>query len=239
MKAMILAAGLGTRMRPLTDHTPKPMLKVAGLPLIEHQVRRLVAAGIKDIVINHAYLGEQIEAHLQDGSAFNCRIQYSYEPEALETGGGIFKALPLLAGPQNDDPFLLVNGDVWLDFDYSELVHRSMPTTNLAHLVMVRNPEFNPQGDFYLNKGYLQGEGAGNALTFSGVSILHPKLFAGCRAGIFKLAPLLFNAMQTHNVSGQLYDGFWLDVGTPARLQALIEHVDVKPVSKNFDRSDS
>ncbi len=223
MKAMILAAGLGTRMRPLTDHTPKPMLKVAGLPLIEHQVRRLVAAGITDIVINHAYLGEQIEAYLQDGSAFNCRIQYSYESQPLETGGGIFKALPLLAGPHNDEPFLLVNGDVWLDLDYSALISR--PMKDLAHLVMVRNPEFNPQGDFYLNEGYLYSEGEGSAFTFSGVSVLHPNLFADCSPGIFKLAPLFFEAMKTNNVSGQLYDGFWLDVGTPARLQELIEHV--------------
>ncbi len=223
MKAMILAAGLGTRMRPLTDHTPKPMLKVAGLPLIEHQVRRLVAAGITDIVINHAYLGEQIEAYLQDGSAFNCRIQYSCESKPLETGGGIFKALPLLAGPRNDEPFLLVNGDVWLDLDYSVLVDR--PMSDLAHLVMVRNPEFNQQGDFYLDNGYLRAEGAGSAFTFSGVSVLSPKLFAACSEGVFKLAPLLIDAMKTNSVSGQLYNGFWLDVGTPARLQELIEHV--------------
>jgi len=223
MKAMILAAGLGTRMRPLTNHTPKPMLKVAGLPLIEHQVRRLVAAGITDIVINHAYLGEQIEAYLKDGSAFNCTIQYSSESEPLETGGGIYKALPLLAGEGGEDPFLLVNGDVWLDMDYASVIHT--PKTGLAHLVMVNNPDFNPQGDFYLANGLLASEGNGSALTFSGVSILHPHLFKDCSAGIFKLAPLLKDAMRTQQVSGELYAGFWLDVGTPERLQHLITHV--------------
>ncbi len=224
MRAMILAAGLGTRMRPLTNHTPKPMLKVAGTPLIEHQVRRLVAAGITEIVINHAYLGEQIEAHLKDGSAFNCSIQYSRESEPLETGGGIFKALPLLVGEGNE-PFLLVNGDVWLDMDYKNLIHTQI--TGLAHLVMVSNPEFNPQGDFYLRDRMLACEDAGgtSTATFSGVSILHPDLFADCTAGIFKLAPLLKKAMATQQVSGELYEGFWLDVGTPERLQDLINHL--------------
>ncbi|MEY8247752.1 MAG: nucleotidyltransferase family protein [Bermanella sp.] len=222
-KAMILAAGLGTRMRPLTDHTPKPMLKVAGVPLIEHQVRRLVAAGITHIVINHAYLGEQIEAHLKDGAAFNCTIQYSRESTPLETGGGIFKALPLLTQEGDAAPFLLVNGDVWLELDYASILRR--PMRGLAHLVMVNNPEFNPRGDFYLRAGLLARVGDGSALTFSGVSILHPQLFAECAPGTFKLAPLLQAAMARGQVSGELYAGFWLDVGTPARLQQLVSHV--------------
>ncbi len=222
MKAMILAAGLGTRMRPLTNHIPKPMLKVAGLPLIEHQVRRLVAAGITDIVINHAYLGEQIEDYLKDGSELNCHIQYSQEEEPLETGGGIFKALPLLG----DAPFLLVNGDVWLDLDYSELLRT--PLKGLAYLLLVENPQFNPLGDFYLSEDDVSEFGGGAAFTFSGISILHPELFSGCKAGKFPLAPLLKKAMAQKKVSGELYSGYWLDVGTPERLQDLIHHIQVK-----------
>lgn len=228
---MILAAGLGTRMRPLTNDTPKPMLKVAGIPLIEHQVRRLVTAGITDIVINHAYLGHQIEEYLKDGSAWGCSIQYSAELEPLETGGGIFKALPLLQveskDEKKDEPFLLVNGDVWSELDLSSLL--KTPLKGLAHLVMVNNPEFNSQGDFYLSggssNGLMNSEGNGAAYTFSGISILHPDLFADCKPGIFRLAPLLKRAMAQKKVSGELYDGFWLDVGTPERLQTLIAHV--------------
>lgn len=212
MKAMILAAGFGTRMRPLTDHTPKPMLKVAGKPLIEHQVNRLVKAGITEIVINHAYLGEQIEAYLKDGSDFGCSIQYSAEDTPLETGGGIFKALPLLSS----EPFLLVNGDVWCDFDYALL--SGFDLNGLAHLLMVPNPEFNPDGDFGLKSGLLSKEGD-ERFTFSGISILHPDLFRDCQAGVFKLAPLLKTAMDSSAVSGQLYKGPWIDVGTPQRLQ--------------------
>jgi MurNAc alpha-1-phosphate uridylyltransferase len=229
MKAMILAAGLGTRMRPLTNHTPKPMLKVAGKPLIEHQVNRLVAAGIHNIVINHAYLGEQIEAYLGDGSEFDCRIQYSAEPEPLETGGGIFKALPLLG----DDPFLLVNGDIWLDMDYQSLVSGFLPeqVNSLAHLVLVNNPDHNPNGDFHLHQGLvtIKETEAVDRYTFSGVSVLHPKIFEGCAAGVFKLAPLLKAAMEpkegVSQVTGQLFQGYWLDVGTPDRLAALENHL--------------
>lgn len=220
MKAMILAAGLGTRMRPLTDHTPKPMLKVAGKPLIQHQIERLVAAGVNEIVINHAYLGEQIESYLKDGAQFNCSISYSAESEPLETGGGIFKALPLLG----EDPFLLVNGDVWIDMDYGELTNRT--SRELAHLVLVPNPEHNPKGDFVLegmNVGY--GE-ANERYTFSGVSVIHPQLFEGCEPGVFKLAPLLKKAMDKQQVSGEVYSGYWLDVGTPERLTELEQHIE-------------
>lgn len=216
MKAMILAAGFGTRMRPLTDHTPKPMLKVAGKPLIEHQIRRLVKAGITDIVINHAYLGEQIEAYLKDGADFGCAIQYSAEETPLETGGGIFKALPLLADEKTPAPFLLVNGDVWCEFDYGLL--SDLNISGLAHLLMVPNPEFHPDGDFALNDGLIT-QGENQRYTFSGISILHPGLFKGCEAGVFKLAPLLKAAMDNGEVTGQLYDGPWIDVGTPQRLQ--------------------
>ena len=218
MKAMILAAGFGTRMRPLTDHTPKPMLKAADKPLIQHQVERLVSAGITEIVINHAYLGEQIEAFLKDGSEFGCQIQYSAESEPLETGGGIFKALPLLTNnAESNEPFLLVNGDVWCDIDYGQLLNKQYE--GLAHLVLVDNPDFHPEGDFAIDAQGLVGyQQANDKLTFSGISILHPNLFQGCEAGIFKLAPLLKAAMDQGKVSGQHYAGAWLDVGTPQRL---------------------
>jgi MurNAc alpha-1-phosphate uridylyltransferase len=230
MWAMILAAGFGTRMRPLTNHTPKPMLKVAGVPLIEHQVRKLVAAGITDIVINHAYLGEQIEAHLKDGSDFNCSIQYSAELEPLETGGGIFKALPLLG----QAPFLLVNGDIWLELDYQSVITHALVAdeiNSLAHLVLVNNPDHNPDGDFYLADNMVsyprdqKNNASGDQYTFSGVSIIHPDLFDGCSAGVFKLAPLLKQAMDNSKVTGQVYSGYWLDVGTPDRLGSLEQHL--------------
>lgn len=223
MKAMILAAGLGTRMRPLTNDTPKPMLKVAGKPLIQYQVERLVAAGITEIVINHAYLGEQIEAYLGDGSKWNCRIRYSPEPEPLETGGGIFKALPLLTAEVGDQPFLLVNGDVWIDMDYAPLVQS--PLTGLAHLVLVNNPDHHPEGDFSVEDGKVNYQTDTERFTFSGISIIHPSLFNGCEEGVFKLAPLLKHAMDNQQVSGEVYSGFWLDVGTPQRLQQLEQHI--------------
>ena len=220
MKAMILAAGLGSRMRPLTDHTPKPMLKVADKPLIEHQIVKLVDAGIKEIVINTAYLAEQIETYLGSGDAFGCAIHYSREAEPLETGGGIFKALPLLGS----EPFLLVNGDVWHELDYNNLVNKKI--LGLAHLVLVDNPEFNLDGDFYLQQGHANILQEGEALTFSGVSILHPRLFEDCKAGTFKLAPLLTKAMTGHQVTAEKYQGYWLDVGTSERLQTLSEHIE-------------
>lgn len=219
--AMILAAGLGTRMRPLTNHTPKPMLKVAGRPLIEHHVCKLVAAGFQRIVVNHAYLGEQIEAHLQDGSQFCCHIQYSQEPEPLETAGGIVKALDLLT--QFDDAFCVVNGDVWLDMDYQLLSKHNLH--NLAHLWLVDNPEHHREGDFHLQKGVVSTNGEGPKYTFSGVSMLHKDLFQQCEAGPSKLAPLLKAAMQRGEVSGEHYSGYWLDVGTPQRLKDLEHHL--------------
>jgi len=220
--AMILAAGLGTRMRPLTNETPKPMLKVAGKPLIEHHIEKLVAAGFKHIVINHAYLGEQIEAYLKDGTRFGCTIEYSREGEPIETGGGIFKALPLLT--QFQDSFCVVNGDVWIDLDYTELYQHNLE--GLAHLWLVDNPEHHPEGDFLLKaNGVSEKSDAHTAYTFSGVSILHKDLFKGCEAGAFKLAPLLKQAMSHQQVTGEYYSGYWLDVGTVARLQDLEQHL--------------
>lgn len=222
MKAMILAAGLGSRMRPLTDNTPKPMLKVAGKPLIEHQINKLVKAGITEIVINTAYLAEQIESYLGNGEKFGCAIKYSREEQALETGGGIYKALPLLG----KESFLLVNGDVWHELDYKNLVNKA--ALGLAHLVLVDNPDFNSDGDFYLKEGYANTVQQGEALTFSGISILNPKLFDGCVAGTFKLAPLLIKGMPGKQVTAEKYQGYWLDVGTLQRLQELNERLNIE-----------
>ncbi|MEG0244015.1 MAG: nucleotidyltransferase family protein [Pseudomonas sp.] len=212
MKAMILAAGKGERMRPLTLHTPKPLVQVAGQPLIEYHLRALAAAGITEVVINHAWLGQQIEDHLGDGSRFGLSIRYSPEGEPLETGGGIFKALPLLG----QAPFLLINGDVWTDYDFARL---QAPLAGLAHLVLVDNPGHHDRGDFRLaGRQVVDGDEAPGTLTFSGLSVLDPALFAGCQPGAFKLAPLLRQAMADGKVSGEHYRGHWVDVGTLERL---------------------
>ena len=212
MKAMILAAGKGERLRPLTLHTPKPLVRVAGVPLIEYHLRALAAAGFAEVVINHAWLGQQIEDHLGDGAQFGLSLRYSAEGEPLETGGGIFQALPLLG----DEPFLVVNGDICTDYPFAEL---RRPLAGLAHLVLVDNPAHHPVGDFYL-----EGEQVGDAqaeqpsLTYSGIAVLSPALFAGCQPGSFKLAPLLRAAMAKGLVSGEHYAGRWVDVGSHERL---------------------
>lgn len=220
MKAMILAAGKGERMRPLTLTTPKPLVRVAGVPLIEYHLRALAAAGFNEIVINHAWLGQQIEDHLGDGSRFGLSIQYSPEGEPLETGGGIFRALSLLG----DDAFLVVNGDIWTDYDFSVL---HQPINGLAHLVLADNPAHHPNGDFTLIDGKVQdGEPDAQTLTYSGIAVLHPQLFDGCSDGAFKLAPLLRNVMAKGEVTGERLKGHWVDVGTYERLaeaEALIE----------------
>lgn len=217
MKAMILAAGLGTRMRPLTLHTPKPLLPVGKTTLIEQHIHNLSKQGLRELVINHAYLGEKIEQHLGDGQRYGCSIAYSREGEPLETGGGIFRALPLL-GP---DPFVVINGDIWLDFPLADL---HLPAGKLAHLILVPNPDFHPVGDFALEQGMVRASGTPR-YTFSGLSVLHPALFAGCAAGAFKLAPLLIAAMEQGRVSGQLFEGYWQDVGTVERLAQLNQHL--------------
>ena len=213
MKAMILAAGRGERMRPLTDHTPKPLLKVGGRALIEYHIDHLVAAGITELVINHAHLGDQVEAALGDGSRYGVTIRYSVEERALETAGGIFNALPLLGSA----PFIVVNGDVWCDYPFAQLPKQ---IAGLAHLVLVDNPPQHPNGDFALVGDRVSAEGE-SKLTFSGISILSPKLFDGCSPGAFPLAPLLREAMAQGEVSGEHYRGRWYDIGTPQRLQAL------------------
>ncbi|WP_437880214.1 N-acetylmuramate alpha-1-phosphate uridylyltransferase MurU [Pseudomonas sp. LRF_L74] len=212
MKAMILAAGKGERLRPLTLHTPKPLVRAGGVPLIEYHIRALARAGFTELVINHAWLGQQIEDHLGDGSRLGVSIAYSPEGEPLETGGGIFRALPLLG----EEPFLVVNGDIWTDFDFGSL---NRPLAGLAHLLLVDNPAHHPRGDFSLLDGLVSEAQEGQeTLTYSGISVLHPALFAGCADAAFKLAPLLRSAMARGLVSGERFSGRWVDVGTHERL---------------------
>ena len=221
MRAMILAAGRGERMRPLTDHLPKPLLPVAGKPLIVWHLEKLAAAGITDIVINHAWLGKRIEEALGDGSAFNVRIRYSPEPVALETAGGIATAGPLLGA----DPFLVINGDIWCDWNpvaVHAISKQLTQTKQLAWLLLVDNPEHHPQGDFVRRiDGHLSDQG-GERKTFSGIGVYQPALFANTTVGQpAKLAPLLRAAMAEEKIIGDLHETFWLDVGTPERLAAL------------------
>ena len=217
MKAMLLAAGRGERMRPLTDHTPKPLLRVAGQTLIEHHIEALARAGIRELVVNHAHLGAQLIAALGDGSGYGVHIDYSAEPPgALETGGGIFNALPLLG----EAPFLVVNADIWTDFDFATLPQQP---ESLAHLVLVDNPAHHPQGDFALENGRVYADGPAR-LTFSGIGVYRPALFTGSPPGPFPLAPLLRRAMAAGQVSGERYAGAWFDIGTPERL-ADVNHV--------------
>ena len=233
MRAMILAAGLGTRMRPLTDHTPKPLLKAAGKPLIKYHIEGLVAAGISDIVVNTSWLGSQIADYLGDGSAFGASIKLSHEDTPLETAGGIIKALPFLTSNEDSDEFfIVVNGDVWTDFNYLELIDIANTIDNkastLAHLVMVDNPPQHPTGDFYLlaNGGISESESQNSErLTFSGISLLNKRLFDTCDEGVAPLAPLLRGAMKTHQVVGHKASCTWMDIGTPERLSLLEKHL--------------
>lgn len=210
MRAMILAAGRGERMGPLTDQVPKPLLPVGGKPLIVHHIEALARAGFFELVVNHAHLGERIEAALGNGRRWGVRIAYSAEGRALETGGGILKALPLL-GPE---PFAVINGDIWTDYDYGRL---PAAPEGLAHLVLVDNPEHHATGDFTL-----VDKRAGNAgsprYTFSGIGVYRQALFDGCEPGAFPLAPLLRSACDRDAVSAEYYPGLWTDVGTPQRL---------------------
>ncbi len=221
MRTMILAAGRGERMRPLTNNTPKPLLLAAGKSLIERTIEQLVAANFTEIVINHAYLGEQIEAALGDGSQFGATIVYSPEGEnGLETAGGIIHALPLLG----DKPFLVVNGDIATDFPFETLQKQPV---DLAHLVLVANPEHHLSGDFHIHSnGRIKAHppcppSKGGMLTFSGIGIYSPEFFKNAPQNSTQLAPLLRAAMSENRVKGQFFDGFWLDIGTPERLQIL------------------
>ena len=217
MKAMILAAGLGKRMRPLTNHCPKPLLTVAGKPLIVHHLERLKRVGIDQVVINVSYRGEQIIEALGDGHAHGVQIQWSREATPLETGGGIRQALPLLG----ENPFLLINGDVWCDHLPDA---KALAKEDLAHLVLVDNPGHHPDGDFALRDGRVH-EGPPPFLTFAGISLIRPALVANHPAGAFALAPLLKNAIDSQRVSGEHTSQHWVDVGTPERLTALDTHL--------------
>jgi MurNAc alpha-1-phosphate uridylyltransferase len=215
MKSMILAAGRGERMRPLTDQVPKPLLRVGGKCLIEYHIEALAQAGSEEIVINIAHLGEMIRSAIGDGHRYGVPIRYSEEyPEALETGGGIFHALHLLG----DDPFIVVNGDVWTDYPFERLPRAP---AGLAYLVLVDNPSHHAAGDFVLRNGRVLNQKIGTHLTYSGVGVYRPELFSGCSEGRFPLAPLLRHAMRSGKVSGEHYRGRWLDIGTPQRLDEL------------------
>jgi len=211
---MLLAAGRGERMRPLTDHTPKPLLEVAGKPLIAWHLQRLAKTGIHDVVINLSWLGETIAAALGDGSQHGVRITYSREPwPALETGGGIREALPLLGS----EPFLLVNGDVYTDVDFAAL---RLAPGDLAQLVLVPNPEHHPRGDFWLDNARIKDSG-GERLTYSGIALLRPELLRDAEPGRFALLPWLLKALAAGKLGGQRHGGLWIDVGTPERLAEL------------------
>lgn len=218
MKAMILAAGRGERLRPLTDRLPKPLAPVAGEPLLAHQLRWLAAAGIRDVVINLHHLGAAIEAAFGDGSAHGVRIRYSRERELLETGGGIVQALPLLGTA----PFLILNGDIYTDFPLTLLPAALAPDAD-AHLLLAPTPGYREAGDFEFDGRRVTRRGAG--YVYCGISVLRPGLFAGRRAEPFSLRDVLFEAVAQGRVAGQVWAGYWTDIGTPAQLEALDRHV--------------
>jgi MurNAc alpha-1-phosphate uridylyltransferase len=221
MKAMLLAAGRGERMRPLTDHTPKPLLVVGGQPLIAWHLAALARAGVREVIVNLSWLGSQLRAALGDGREFGVQIQYSEEGSPpLETGGGIFQALPLL-GPA---PFLVVNADTFTDIDVSAL---RLPAAADARLVLVPNPPQHPRGDFGLDAEAVTDQDP-RPFTYSGIGLFSPALFAGCTAGRFPLLPLLQRAIAAGRLQGQRHDGLWRDIGTPARLAALNQELAQK-----------
>jgi MurNAc alpha-1-phosphate uridylyltransferase len=214
MRAMILAAGRGERLRPLTDRIPKPLVEIRGKPLIEYHIQALCEAGFREIVINQGHLGHMLPAAIGDGGRWGISIHWSDEqPAALETGGGIHKALPLLG----ESPFLVVNGDIWTDYPFARL--RAVKC-DWAHLVMIPNPPQHPQGDFALLNARIRSDGD-SKLTFSGIGVYHPRLFERCEAGKFSVVPLLRSAMNNHLVTGEKYEGCWEDIGTLERLESI------------------
>ncbi|MDH5710489.1 MAG: nucleotidyltransferase family protein [Gammaproteobacteria bacterium] len=220
MKAMILAAGRGERLRPLTDNTPKPLLKVGKQSLIEYHLHKLAQTSIKEVVINVAWLGTQIQQALGNGKKYGLNIHYSDEgTQALETAGGIIKALPLLG----DEPFLIINGDIFTDYDFNKLIQTNI--TSEAHLVMVENPDHNHKGDFALEGSWLKNNGE-PLYTYSGIGIYSPEFFAGIANGVVALAPILKEKITQQQVSGELFTGAWTDVGTAERLQQLNDQLN-------------
>jgi MurNAc alpha-1-phosphate uridylyltransferase len=219
MKAMILAAGLGNRMRPLTLYKPKPLLEVGGKALIVWHIEKSKQIGVTEIIINSAWLADVLIGTLGDGSQFGVKILWTREDQGLETAGGIINALPLLG----TEPFILVNGDVWTTFDFALLLNIQLEQ-DLAHLVFVTNPVQHPKGDFTLSNGRaytFEQEQTGEALTYSGVAVIHPKMFDGLEAGKRPLAPLLKQAMLDGKISAEKMQAAWVDVGTPERLSDL------------------
>jgi MurNAc alpha-1-phosphate uridylyltransferase len=214
MRAMILAAGRGERLRPLTDTTPKPLLDIDGKSLIEHHIEKLAQAGFRELVINLAHLGDVIRDTLGDGSTWGLNIHYSQEPPgALDTGGGIQQALPLLG----DSPFAVINGDVFSQYPFARL--RAIKCDH-AHLILVPNPAHNPEGDFVLHGGHVTQKGEPRH-TFSGISVYHPRFFESAPAGNFSVVPMLQTAMALQQVTGEFYKGVWYDIGTLERLETL------------------
>jgi MurNAc alpha-1-phosphate uridylyltransferase len=213
MKAMILAAGRGARLRPLTDQMPKPLIKVGDKPLIAYHLIKLAQFGITEVIINISYLADQITAALGDGSQYGVNIHYSYEPEVLETGGGIYKVLPLL-GPE---PFLVISADIWTDYSLTQL-----PThlAKLAHLVLVPNPNFHPNGDFTCENNLLGLTGS-EKFTFGNIGIYHPGFFAECKPGYFRLGDLLIAQIKKQQITGEVYYGEWFNIGTAEQLALL------------------
>lgn len=224
---MILAAGLGQRMRPLTDSLPKPLLPVAGKPLLQYHLEALRRAGIREVVINLAYLGHKIREFVDDGSDFDLQVSYSPEPEPLETGGGVLRALPLLG----EAPFLLINGDVWSDYSLSPLTTRQLSTDQLGHLVLVPNPDFHPNGDFALRDDGILVDDRPDlpCYTFAGISLLRPALVANyCqRREKFPLGEALRAAIARKQLTAEVYNGMWSDIGTPERLWALEQQLQL------------
>ncbi len=227
MKVMILAAGRGERMRPLTDDCPKPLLKLNHKALIEYHLEALSQAGLKQVVINHAWLGQQIETYLEDGKKWQVSIQYSSEKCALETAGGIKQAIPLLT--YTEPYFLVVNGDIFTDYPFAQL--KQFKPSTLAHLILVPNPKHHPQGDFYLKQTKVYDEQSANIIngikkyTYSGIALFHKDFFKDIKVGKQALAPLLHQAISQQQVTGELYHGLWSDIGTIERLENMEEEL--------------
>ncbi|MBY0544766.1 MAG: nucleotidyltransferase family protein [Gammaproteobacteria bacterium] len=213
MKAMILAAGRGVRLRPLTDSIPKPLIRIHGKPLIQYHVEALAAAGITDLVINVSHMAGRIKGYLEDGHRFGVNIQYSFEKQPLEMAGGIIQALPLLG----KDPFIVISADIWTDFDYAKLPNRP---SKLAHVVLANNPDENPDGDFGLDKNYLT-EGDTARYTFGGIGVYAPELFDGLEQGVMTIGPILREAIPKKLVTGEHFTGRWHNVGSLQQVKAL------------------
>jgi MurNAc alpha-1-phosphate uridylyltransferase len=228
VKTMILAAGMGRRLRPLTESTPKPLIEICGETLLGRHLKKLKRAGHSDVIINISHLGDKIERHVGDGSQFGVKVQYSWEiPDPLETAGGIRKALPLLG----NDPFIVINGDIWTSFDYSEL-GPLLKEHEAAHLIVVPKDKTEKKSDFSYRDGFLIRDNH-NILTYAGIGVFRPNVFPPTPVPITKLAPLLFDLADEQSLGGTIYTGDWFDIGTPARLERASRLIEEKPPSPN------